>query len=80
MVKLLDWTPIFEWFKTRLVDESRPYTSRNDSMGIQFGLQISVDLYYLRVGSHGVPSPTNVNKSQHGDKCPTFEPQETMKL
>ena len=33
-----------------------------------------------RVGSHGVPSPTYVSKSQHGGKVPTFEFQETIKI
>ena len=35
---------------------------------------------YIRAGSHGVPSPTYVSKSQHGGKVPTFEPQETIKI
>ena len=32
----------------------------------------------LRAGSHGVPSPTNISKSQHGGKVPTLEPWETI--
>ena len=42
----------------------------------------SVFIYYvyLRAGSHGVPSPTHVNKSQHGGKALTFEPKETTKV
>jgi hypothetical protein len=34
----------------------------------------------LRVGSHGVPSPTHISKFQHGDKIPTFEPQEILEI
>ena len=34
----------------------------------------------LRVGSHGVPSPTHVSKFQHGGKVPTFERQEPFKV
>ena len=33
----------------------------------------------LGASSHGVPSPTHVNKFQHGGKVPTFESQEPMK-
>jgi hypothetical protein len=42
----------------------------------------SVFIYsvYLRARSHGVPSPTHVNKSQHGGKAPTIEPKETTKV
>jgi hypothetical protein len=30
---------------------------------------------HFRAGSHGVPSPIHVSKSQHGGKVPTCEPQ-----
>ena len=33
----------------------------------------------VHMGSQG-PSPTQLSKSQHGDKVPTFEPQETIKV
>jgi hypothetical protein len=33
----------------------------------------------VRVGSHGVPSPTRLSLSQHGGKVPTFEPREIIK-
>ena len=40
-------------------------------------LRLSKVVYMvLRAGSHGISSPTHVNKSQHGGKGPTFEPQE----
>jgi hypothetical protein len=34
----------------------------------------------IRAGSHEVPSPTHVSKSQRGGKVPTFEPQETIEI
>ena len=34
----------------------------------------------LRAMGSQVPSHSHVNKSQHGDKVPTFEPQETIKI
>ena len=33
-----------------------------------------------RASSHGVPSPTHVNKFQHKGKVPTYEIQETIKV
>ena len=34
----------------------------------------------LSASSDGVPSPTHVNKSEHGGKLPTLEPQEPIKV
>jgi hypothetical protein len=34
----------------------------------------------IRTGSHGVPSPTHVSKSQHGGRVPTCKPQGTTKI
>ena len=34
----------------------------------------------IRAGSHGIPSPTHVNKSQHGGRVRAFEPQEPVNL
>ena len=39
-----------------------------------------VTMKYLRATSHGVPSPTHVNKPQHGGKFSGFEPRETIKV
>jgi hypothetical protein len=38
-----------------------------------------VMLCHMRASSHGVPSPTHVNKFQHGGRVPNFESQEPIK-
>lgn len=36
-------------------------------------------ILYVRAGSHGVPSLTHVNKSEHGGKVTTFELKKPLK-